>query len=95
MPEFLAFLTLSATMLVALAWLVIGWRAMRALEKLAEAVTQFTNRQESENEVNLRLEAASQTRLYKQFLSEDANRTMLPAKNRHEAFRIWLESKGV
>lgn len=80
--------------LIGLIWIVIGWRAMRAHEKLADSVTLHVNSHSRGDPYNLRRENATQHKHYKQFIQQTPDAEKLPSKERHEVFRDWLRSKG-
>jgi hypothetical protein len=90
MPEIILLITLVVTIL----WLVIGWRAMRAHESIAHAVTRHVAAHEVDRSAELRSGRVSNTGLYKQFIDEDLSRAELPARDRHEAFRKWCEKNA-
>lgn len=90
-----ALITLFA-FVTAVLWLVIGWRAMRAHERIAEALAALALADGGgESPLEQRREdSAARKRLYKTFLAEDPARGNLPPKARHDAFRRWLEERG-
>ena len=77
--------------LMALIWVVIGWRAMRAHEKLADHVARYlVDLAESELH-DMRKEHASHYKQYKQFLLQHPDVEALSSKERHERFREWTK----
>lgn len=86
---FIAFGILSAII-----WIVIGWRAMRAHERMADSVVQHLGTLSREDTRNLRKENAASHKHYRQFLLETPDAERLPSKERHERFRDWLRARG-
>ena len=80
--------------LTTLFWMVIGWRAMRAHENIANQLTRYIDVVTAPEVSSLRKENASQHRQYKQFLAQNPEVESLTSKDRHERFREWLRSGG-
>lgn len=79
--------------LTAIIWIVIGWRAMRAHERIADSVTRHLHASNRDDPHHLRKENAAQHKHYKQFIQQHPDAERLPSKERHEQFRDWLRSK--
>ena len=75
-------------------FLYICWGIMSALERLASAAEMEVRLKTSNTPAKIRDAKITNNRLYKEFLAEDSERANLPAKERHDAFREWLESSG-
>lgn len=80
-------------LLSAIIWIVIGWRAMRAHEKIADTLALHVNALLRGDPHNLRRENATQHKHYKQFIQQNPDAEKLPSKERHEQFRDWLRSR--
>ena len=100
MPEFiladqdLALAFMAIGILISILWLVIGWRAMKAHEKLAVQAERANDRLEEQDSGNVRELMKSQSRLYRMFVRKHPEVEMLSSKERHERFREWeLEQK--
>jgi hypothetical protein len=79
--------------LTAIIWIVIGWRAMRAHEKIADCVSKHVDALSRDDSHNLRRENATQHKHYKQYILQNPDAEKLPSKERHEQFRDWLKSR--
>ena len=79
--------------LTAIIWIVIGWRAMRAHEKIADNILLYIDGLSQNVPNELRRENAIQHKHYKQFIMEHSYAENLPSKKRHEMFRDWLRSR--
>ena len=80
--------------LTTIIWIVIGWRAMRAHEKIANNVTRYLEGLSAGDLHNLRRENALQNKYYRKFILQNPGAEKLPSKERHEQFREWLRSNG-
>lgn len=80
--------------LSAILWLIIGWRAMRAHEKIGDQVKRYVDFATTPDLQNLRKENAVQHKLYKSFLLQHPDAETQPPKERHERFRLWLGAQG-
>jgi hypothetical protein len=92
MPEIIIFVGIVSAVL----WLIIGWRAMLAHERIAESIAlhlMSISKQEDEL-TKLRRENALQHRHYKEFRLQHPEVDSLPAKERHEVYRRWLDAQG-
>ena len=78
----------------AIIWIVIGWRAMRAHEKIADNVTRYLDAHSAGDLHSLRRENAIQNKNYRKYLLHNPDAEKLPSKERHERFRDWLRSNG-
>ncbi len=87
-------LAITFGILTTLFWMVIGWRAMRAHERIAKQMARYIDLVTAGDLANLRKENAAQHKQYKQFLSQNPELESLPSKERHERFREWLKSRG-
>ena len=90
MPEFLIIFSIIVTIL----WLIIGWRAMRAHENISYTLKRYVASQETDKSAEFRKESATANRLYKKFISEQPENLDLTPKERHDAFREWLDKYG-
>ena len=81
-------------LLTAIIWIVIGWRAMRAHERIAEQITRYVEFASSGDLHNLRRENAVQHKQYKQFILSNPEAEKMASKDRHDLFRDWLRSRG-
>lgn len=78
--------------LTTIIWIIIGWRAMRAHERIADSVLRHVDALSRGDQHNLRRENATQHKHYKQFILQNPDAEKLPSKERHEQFRDWLRS---
>ena len=90
--EFLIPFAILAWILFVFGALFIAWGIMRALERLAHAAELEVRLKTPNPSAGFRAEKVTNNRLYKEFLAEDDERVKLPAKERHDAFRQWLDS---
>lgn len=67
-------------------------RALAALESIASSLAEVVKQREGE-EAGLRRQNALRHKLYRQFIAEDESREYLPPRERHEAFRVWSETR--
>ncbi len=79
--------------LVGLLWLVIGWRAMRAHERLAAQAERYIDMVLSRERMEARREN-DPNQLYRQFRSEHPELEAVTSKERHDKFREWMAGKG-
>ncbi|NWK57052.1 hypothetical protein HW115_15625 [Verrucomicrobiaceae bacterium N1E253] len=88
----LTFIAGTFSLIVTILWLVIGWRAMRAHEKIAENATLLMHYQKQQN--NSKPDSdAKQRQLYHRFLNEVTEASQWPLPERQEAFKSWLSEK--
>ena len=80
--------------LITIIWIVIGWRAMRAHEKIASNVTRYFDTFSVGDLHSLRKENAIQNKNYRKYLLQNPDVEKMPSKERHERFRDWLRSTG-
>jgi len=76
-------------LIVTVLWLVIGWRAMRAHEKLADQAKRVNDRLAQLDVGDQRKPLREQNRLYKEFLRSHPEMEGVTSKERHERFREW------
>jgi hypothetical protein len=79
--------------ITAIVWIVIGWRAMRAHEKISESLSRYVDTLSQDSANKLRRENAMQHKHYKHFVLENPDTENLPSRERHEQFRDWLRSR--
>jgi hypothetical protein len=90
----MAELAITFGILTTLFWMIIGWRAMKAHERIAKQMARYIDLVTAGDLANLRKENAAQHKQYKQFFSQNPGVDSLPSKERHERFREWLKSRG-
>ena len=83
MPEIIIFFAFITTVL----WLIIGWRAMRAHERIATSVANYVDSREHDLSAQFRSEAGQPIRRFREFVAEEPSRADLSPKDRHDAFR--------
>lgn len=88
---FLAFLYI----LIALLWLYIAWKAMRAHESIADSLKRYVDAELAPEVRSFSAERVENKRHYKDFLRDQPGASELPAKERHEKFRAWSEARGL
>lgn len=90
-PEFVLF----CGALITIFWMVVGWRAMKAHEKLADQAERANVRLSQLDEVDVRGPLRDQSRRYRDFVKQNPEVENLTSKDRHERFREWeLEQEG-
>lgn len=89
-PEVILFFTLVVTVL----WLVIGWRAMKAHEKLADQAQRANDRLRQLDTVDVQGPLRDQSRRYRDFVKQNPEVENLTSKDRHERFREWEIEQG-
>jgi len=82
-------LILLFTLVITVFWLVIGWRAMRAHEKLADQARRANDRLAQLDVGDQQAPLREQNRLYKKFVRSHPEMEELTSKERHERFREW------
>lgn len=84
-----ALLILGFGLLVTVLWLVIGWRAMKAHETLADQAKRANDRLALLDLSDPREALQSKGRRYKEFVGLHPDVNELSSKERHERFRDW------
>ena len=78
---------------VTVIWIVIGWRAMRAHERIAHELARCADNNSPGDLQNLRRQNAAQHKDYNQFIIQHPEVEKMPSKERHDRFREWLLSR--
>jgi hypothetical protein len=89
----MAELTLTFGILITIIWLVIGWRAMRAHERIADQLARYVGIASATDLPNLRRENAVQHKHYIQFILQHPEVEKMSPKEQHERFREWLQTR--
>ena len=87
-------LILLFTLVITVFWLVIGWRAMRAHENLADQARRANDRLAQLDVSDQQTPLREQNRLYREFARNHPEVEGLTSKERHERFREWEIEQG-
>ena len=107
---FLAIILFIISLIIFILWIVIGWRAMKAHEKIADKLEQITVAQKNTAlpaasppptpapqpapQENFRKLDVEQNKLYRHFLNDVPEAAGSLPKVRHELFREWIIKNG-
>lgn len=80
-------------LLSAIIWIIIGWRAMRAHEQIAEQITRYLEDAYPGDAQNMRRENAAQHKHYRRFILQNPTAENMPPRERHDFFRVWLRTQ--
>ncbi len=80
--------------IVAILWLIIGWRGMKAHEMLARQAERANDSLESPEVGSLNDDMRIQSRLYNEFVRSHPGVESLTSKERHDSYREWSSKQG-
>jgi len=94
----MAEISLLFALLVTILWIIIGWRAMKAHEKIALQCTRYLDLREQELKEeetvqDFRKETAEHNKEYRRFRKEHPEVTKMLSRDRHLLFREWLDEQ--
>jgi hypothetical protein len=81
-------------LVVTIMWLVIGWRAMKAHEKIAKSVAQHLGTLNAIDPKITEQGNAQHHKLYRQFILEHPELENTSQIARHALFRQWMMEQG-